>query len=278
MGTTDSVTQGSDPPGWLPAHTAGLVALVAGAGLTAIDVRLTAIPLGLFLLACVVAPFVPRWRFFGTTLTRGRPDGKSVALTFDDGPHGPTTGPLLDLLRERGVRAAFFVIGNHAAAYPELIRRMVREGHEVANHSASHPVFLMLRSPSTVAAEIANCNAALEPLGVRPLAFRPPVGIVSPRLWPALRRHGMFAVGFSRRAGDFGNRRVRGLADRLLRRTRAGDILLLHDGHLESDAGVREWLAEVSRVLDGLAERGLVARPLSELLGRPLASTVVTRQ
>jgi peptidoglycan/xylan/chitin deacetylase (PgdA/CDA1 family) len=266
------VTAPVPPSRFTPALASGLVALLAAAGLAfVVDPRLAAAPLGLFLVVCVAAPFFPGWRFFGRVVLRGRTDERWVALTFDDGPHPATTGPLLDLLRRRGVSATFFVIGRNAASHPDLVRRLLAEGHEAANHSAEHDPLLMLRSAAVVSREIAQCNDALGALGVRPLAFRPPVGIVSPRLWPALREHGMFAVGFSRRARDFGNRRIHGLARRLLRRVRPGDILLLHDTPPTRGRTVEEWLLEVERELDGLAERRLAIRPLAELLGRPIA-------
>lgn len=264
------MTEPAPPSRWSPALAGALLALAAAGGLAWLDLRLAALPLALFLALCLAAPFFPSWNFFGRMVRRGRTDRRRVALTFDDGPDPATTGPLLDLLRARGVPAAFFVIGNRAAAHPELLRRALTEGHELANHSARHDPFLMLRSPAVVAREVGRCNEALAALGVRALAFRPPVGIVSPRLWPALRRHGMFAVGFSRRARDFGNRRVPGLARRLLRGVRPGDILLLHDGPVRRGHTVEQWLAEIERVLDGLAERDLQPVALGELLGRPV--------
>lgn len=253
------------------AIASALVALAVAGSLAFVDLRLAVVPLGIFLVAVFTAPFFPGWGFFGPVLLRGSGSEPRVALTFDDGPHPTTTGPLLDLLRRRNVHVAFFVTGRSAAIYPDLVRRAIAEGHEVGNHSASHNPFLMLQSPRAVEREIGHCNEALAALGARPLAFRPPVGIVSPRLWPALRRHGMFAVGFSRRARDFGNRRISGLAARLLRGVRPGDILLLHDGPVHGRHTVEQWSAEVEKVLDGLAERKLQVVPLSVLLDRPIS-------
>jgi peptidoglycan/xylan/chitin deacetylase (PgdA/CDA1 family) len=253
------------------AIVSALVALALAGGLALVDLHLAVVPLGLFLVAVFTAPFFPGWGFFGPVVLRGPANEPRVALTFDDGPHPSTTGPLLDLLRRRNVHVAFFVTGRAAAIYPDLVRRALAEGHEVGNHSASHNPFLMLQLPRTVEREVGHCNEALAALGARPLAFRPPVGIVSPRLWPALRRHGMFAVGFSRRARDFGNRRISGMAARLLRGVRPGDILLLHDGPVHGRHTVEQWLAEVEQVLDGLAALKLPIVPLAVLLDRPVS-------
>jgi len=252
------------------AHLAGIAAVVVAAGLAFVDVRLVVVPLGLFLLVCLAAPFLPRWPFFGETVVHGSRDERCVALTFDDGPDPSTTPALLDLLARRGVQAAFFVVGGRAAAYPALIRRMLAEGHEIANHSSSHDPLLMLRSGKELGREIDGCNEALVALGVRSFVFRSPVGIVSPRLFPALRERGMTSVGFSRRGRDFGNRRIRGLARRVLRGVRAGDVVLLHDGPIADGSAVELWRAEMEAVLDGLAERRLEVRPLSEVIGRPV--------
>ena len=257
------------PPGRLaPAHLAGVATVFLAAGLAFIDVRLAVVPLGLYLLVCLAAPFLPRWPFFGRTVVHGSRDKPWVALTFDDGPDSSTTPVLLDLLARRGVHAAFFVIGGRAAAYPALVRRMLDEGHEVANHSSSHDPLLMLRSGAELAREIDGCNEALGALGIRSFVFRSPVGIVSPRLFPALRERGMTSVGFSRRGRDFGNRRIRGLARRVLRGIRPGDIVLLHDGPIADGSAVELWRGEIEAVLDGLAVRLLELRPLSEVIGR----------
>lgn len=221
------------------------------------------------ILLVFLAPLFPGWRLFGPYITKA-PSPDRVALTFDDGPHPRTTGPLLDLLGRRQVRACFFQVGSKVAREPDLTRRVLEEGHEVGNHTHTHDVMLSLRTRARVSQEIQQAQEAYAPLNVRPLCFRPPVGIVNPRLWPALLRQGLYAVGFSRRAMDWGNRKVPGLAGRLLRGVRGGDILLLHDCPGGDQFSVEAWLGEVEAVLDGLEQRGLKVEPLSQLLGRPV--------
>jgi len=99
------------------------------------------------------------------------------------------------------------------------------------------------------------------------LAFRPPVGITNPDLLPVLMDHGMFCVNFNRRAGDMGNRRVAGLARKLLRRARARDIILLHDT-LPHRVTVACLLEEFDRLLQGLKEKGLPVLPLAAVIGK----------
>jgi hypothetical protein len=189
-----------------------------------------------------------------------------VAITFDDGPDPRTLRPLLDLLAREKATATFFLVGRSAAAHPTLVREIVAAGHEVGNHSQTHDPFLMLRSCRRLAAEIEECQDVLARLGVIPLVFRPPVGITNPRLLGALRSQGLACVAFSCRPLDFGNRRLKGLKDRVLRRVRGGDIVLLHD-RLPGDVPVARWLEEIAGILAGLREMGLRVAPLSELVG-----------
>ena len=222
----------------------------------------------------VTAPFFPAWHLFGPWITRG--PGPGVALTFDDGPDPNLTPALLDLLARRRVRATFFVVGSRAEAHPDLVRRILDDGHTLGNHSQHHDPMLMLRSTARLGAEIDGCADALARFGVRPLCFRPPVGIVNPRLWPLLLRRGLWAVGFARRAADFGNRRVDRLAEKLLAKVRAGDVLLLHDKLPAADDHRRrdQVLAQVERLLGGLQHRGLCVAPLAEVIGRPVMEAV----
>lgn len=82
---------------------------------------------------------VPTYELRGDVLVRGNPFMREVALTFDDGPYGETTVQILDALKEQDVRATFFVVGKHVEARPDLVRRMLLDGHEVGNHTYSHP-------------------------------------------------------------------------------------------------------------------------------------------
>lgn len=252
------------------AHLAGLLAWQLAAVLWVLSPSWAWIPLALFLGLMAVGPFVPGWQLFGPCRCRGPGSLPRVCLTVDDGPDPRTTGPLLDLLARHQVRACFFVVGQRALRWPELISRILGDGHELGNHSHTHDIWLMLRSMKRLSAEVEDGQRILAAHGIRPLCFRPPVGIVNPRLWPVLLRQGLRCVGFSRRGWDRGNRRTAGLATRLLRRVGPGDILLLHDCSHETGFAIETWLQEVEQVLLGLSARGLSAVPLSQLLGAPV--------
>jgi hypothetical protein len=117
---------------------------------------------------------------------------------------------------------------------------------------------------------MAAAQDVLRTHGVNPLVFRPPVGIVSPRLWPALEKTGLTLVFFSNRPLDWGNRRLDNLSGRVLQRLQDGDIVLLHDKSPPDKQQVRLWLQEVEAVLDGIEEKGMRVVPLSDVIGMPV--------
>lgn len=239
-----------------------------------IDPRLAAVPLSLFVLACAIFPFFPRASFFFPVISRGRSAEHSVSLTFDDGPNPVSTRPLLRLLAERRVVATFFVTGAHSRRYPEIIREIVAEGHSVGNHSYSHDNFIMFRGPRTLVREIEDTQESLAGLGFVPAVFRPCVGITTPGYADALHHTGLAAVNFSRRARDMGNRRIRGLARRILGPLRAGDIILLHDAPPPLPENFQPWLAEVEGIISGIQAKGMRVAPLAELIERPVMTAV----
>lgn len=251
------------PGEWIGAAAFGLAFLLALA-----ELRLATIPLAGFLILSLAAPFSTRFGYFMPVVRRGNSGKRAVALTFDDGPDPETTPLLLDLLERRRVRAAFFVTGKQAESHPELIREILNRGHEIGNHTYRHDNLIMLRPARFLRREIDQTRHILAGFGVVPLAFRPPVGIISPRLPQVLQGSDTFVALFTRRAGDAGNRRVKGIARRLLRGVQPDDILLLHDILPPNPSLLPDWILEVERLLNGLEQRGLAVLPLSELIGR----------
>jgi peptidoglycan/xylan/chitin deacetylase (PgdA/CDA1 family) len=250
------------------AHIAGIAAFSLSTGLLFVRPDLAALPLGLFVFLCLVAPFLPRAGFFLPVISRGGGKGRAVTLTFDDGPDPAVTPLLLDLLGRYRLTAAFFVTGQNTKRYPELVRELLRRGHDVGNHSYRHDPLLMLRSRATLEDEIARTQALLAPFGIRPLTFRPPVGITNPRLPGVLGKLGMECVTFSCRACDFGNRRIGGLARTILGKVRPGAIVLLHDVSPPDSGRIAEWLEAVEEIIRGLTAEGYAIVPLSDLIGR----------
>jgi peptidoglycan-N-acetylglucosamine deacetylase len=252
------------------AERIGFGAFALAMAVSFLDLALAALPLAVFLLLCFTAPLLAGFSFFLPIISRGCTDAKAVALTFDDGPDPVSTPKLLDLLERHRAVATFFVSGKNAAAHPRLIEEIVSRGHTIGNHTYSHDNFIMLKSSGALRREIEAAQQVLANFGITPLAFRPPVGVTSPRLAGVLRETGMVAVNFSRRAGDRGNRRINGISRRILSGIGAGDILMLHDTRPHNAVLTPCWLNEIERVLSGVRERGLEIIPLSALIGRPV--------
>lgn len=254
---------------WLsPALLTGMTALFVSFLMLLIQPALVVIPLGLFILLCLVAPFLPGIGFFLPVISRRETVCRAVALTFDDGPDPGVTPRLLELLRRHGVPATFFVAGARAERHPALIREILSRGHTLGNHSYHHDPLLMLRSRAKLREEIARTQDLLSAFAVRPLAFRPPVGVTNSRLPGVLRELGMYCVNFSCRAFDRGNRRIAGLAEIILKKVRPGDIILLHDVAPKGGEGIEEWLGETEEIVSGLKRQGYQILSLEDLIDR----------
>lgn len=229
------------------------------------------VPPLLFGIVCLAAPFCYRIGFFLPIIAHGKKGSGAVALTFDDGPDPISTPVLLSLLEAHGLQATFFVVGRRVRIYPELVRAIMRAGHTLGNHSFNHDSLMAFKGKKHLYEDIAAAQQELGRLGVVPSVFRPPVGITYPGMGSVLKTLELTAVTFTRRARDCGNKSVRHLSHRILKKAAPGDIIMLHDlppGQKHMD----RWLSEVDAVLAGLKARSLTVRPLGELIGRPIDS------
>ena len=251
-----------------PAQITGMILLTVAASVFFINPFLAATISFFYIVLCVVASFFPRSNFFLPVISRGNTGQNLVALTFDDGPAQPTTIKIMDLLDKYSVKATFFVSGVNALSHLEIIREIIARGHTVGNHSFNHNPFVMLRSYNYLYQEIFRAQEVLRKMGIQTLAFRPPVGIINPKLAPILDKIGMFCVTFSCRAFDAGNRRVKNLGSRLLKKVKADDIILLHDVSPRSKENSVILLSEIESILQGLTVKGLKIVPLSTLISR----------
>ncbi len=252
------------------ADWAGLISFLAAILLSFVDLRCATVPLAGFVLLCLVAPFLPFMGYYLPVIIRGKSGERAVALTFDDGPDPRSTPELLRLLSNHRVMATFFVTGEKAFKHPDLVREIVRQGHSIGNHTFSHDNLLLLKGRHHLLNEIEETQNVLRDLGVIPLVFRPPAGVTSPGLEPVLRRLNLYTVNFSCRAFDGGNRRIRNLSKKILKRVRPDDIILLHDTRPKNDNLFSCWLKEMDQLLTGIGKKGLKVLPLSALIGKPV--------
>jgi peptidoglycan-N-acetylglucosamine deacetylase len=196
--------------------------------------------------------------WFGKALRRLPAGTNRVALTFDDGPSVPYTGQILDALGERNIKATFFVCGRNVERYPDVARRIVREGHAIGNHTYSHP-FLYLLGGKRVAEEIDRTQAAIEKItGVRPKLFRPPYGIRWFGLDRILRERGLKMVLWSGTGYDWKNSREQ-VVSSTINALEAGAVVLLHDGHavkFGEQVNRMDTVAALPEILDQAASMG----------------------
>jgi peptidoglycan/xylan/chitin deacetylase (PgdA/CDA1 family) len=253
-----------------PAAVTGYVAIALAFILSFVHVRFAVIPLSVFVILCAAAPFFPSWGFFLPVISRGRTGKPMVSLTFDDGPDPVTTRPLLQLLARHAAQATFFVTGERAAEYGDLISDILEHAHEIGNHSYSHDPLLMMRRSETLYREIESTQTLLKRFGISPVAFRPPVGITNPKLANALSKEGLYCMTFTCRAIDCGNRYIHGLSRKILKKVKPDDIILLHDVRPKGSIDTEGFLHEIDLILSGLKNKGLQVVPLAELLGRPV--------
>lgn len=176
-----------------------------------------------------VAPRSPRVPASYNAVNTSRP---VMALTFDDGPHPELTPKLLDILRHHGVRATFYVIGRNVETYPEIARRIVSEGHEIANHTWSHPALPSLGA-ARLNQEIEKTTAVIQRVtGRRPTNMRPPYGAINERVRQAMiRDHGLDVIMWSCDPLDWKRPGASVVAQRMVEGAAPGGILLAHDIH-----------------------------------------------
>ncbi|CAB4244241.1 Peptidoglycan/xylan/chitin deacetylase, PgdA/CDA1 family [Methylacidimicrobium sp. AP8] len=188
--------------------------------------------------------------------------GRRIAVTFDDGPTPGVTEKVLAALRERGLSATFFMIGERVSAAPSLAHRVREEGHEIGNHSYTHPQLGRLPAPQ-VLAQLERTQAAIEQAtGFRPRWMRPPYGSFRPAQALLAAQEGLGVVLWSVDTRDWARPGAERIRETVLTQTRPGSIVLMHDLHLQT--------AEVlPSILDGLLERGFAFTTISGFLGSP---------
>lgn len=161
-----------------------------------------------------------------------RTGDRSILLTIDDGPDPHDTTILLDLLDQHQVKAVFFMVGDRVLAHPELAREVVRRGHEIGNHTMTHPqATFWCAGPARTRREISECQRVIERVvGVKPRWFRAPVGHRNGFTHPIAGELGLEVMAWSRRGYDAVETDADKVLARILRRLGPGDIVLLHEG------------------------------------------------
>ncbi len=187
-------------------------------------------------------------------------DGMQIAFTFDDGPHATNTPRLLDMLKERGIKATFYCVGQCVAEYPEIAKRIVDEGHEIASHSWSHPNLIPM-SEANVRDQLERTHQVIkQATGVEPKTFRPPYGNFTQRQrnW-ANAMYGYKIALWDVDTLDWKHRNSARVEAVTLAETRAGSIILTHDIH-------KSTIDAMPATFDALLAKGFKFVTVSELI------------
>ena len=241
-----ALIEGEPPASWI-------IAAIVAAG------AIAAMAWGVFRVnSSIWAPTL--WRAPGAT--------RNVALTFDDGPDPEFTPRILEILRGRDVRAAFFVVGERAEKHGDLLALAHEQGHLLLNHSHSHGLWINFSLHRKLRQEIRACNQAIRAaIGREPRLYRPPHGFKNPALGDVLAGERMTAIGWQIRGFDAVQSDPAKIAKRIVSRARAGGVILLHDGAgLQGSDDRSATIAALPVIIDGLRARGLNPVRLDELL------------
>ncbi|HUL04385.1 MAG TPA: polysaccharide deacetylase family protein [Gemmatimonadales bacterium] len=229
-----------------------------------------AFPAGLGVLATgalALGVYDPNNPLFGRVIGRGARAGRSIYLTFDDGPNPTATERVLDTLVRDSVPAAFFLVGAHVQRFPDLARRTADAGYEIGNHTQHH-VKLHRRGPGRIRRELEDAHQAIFEVTARaPRAFRAPHGYRNPFVAPAARRLGYRTFGWTFGVWDTARPGAEEIRRRVRVKLRPGAIILLHDGDGYDPTGDRRQTAEaLPGIIRDARDQGYAFRPLSELL------------
>lgn len=210
----------------------------------------------------------PKSQFYGRTFTGTDRATKEIALTFDDGPNDPYTFQLLEILEKRNIRATFFMIGKYVDLRPDIARTVAEAGHSVGNHTYTHPN-LIFQTGWQLRDEIARCDRALnDAIGERRTKlFRPPFGGRRPATLRTIRAMGFTPIMWNVTGFDWDAKSSATIEQKVTRRIRGGNVVLLHDGgHLRFGADRSCTVAAVEHLLERYLGEGYTFKTIPEMM------------
>ncbi|GGD75473.1 polysaccharide deacetylase family protein [Paenibacillus nasutitermitis] len=197
---------------------------------------------------------------------------KVMALTFDDGPDPVQTLEILDLLKQYDAKCTFFVVGKRVKQYPDIMKRVSAEGHEIANHTYSHAYFRIPSSGRQVREEIERTeNEIFKLIGRKSVLFRPPGGVYDDTIVKVSNQMGLVPIMWSwhQDTRDWSRPGVQRIRNKVLENARNGDIVLFHD-HVQ---GKTQTTAALKVILPELKARGYRFITVSELMKCSITET-----
>ena len=207
----------------------------------------------------------PVWSSYGkrdNVYSQVSTEEKAIALTFDDGPHPKYTAQILDILKEYGVKATFFVIGKNAELCKDVVKRCAEEGHEIGNHTYTHATADAC-SYETLKEEIGKTERIITSLtGRTPYLFRPPTGLCNQNTVALSKELGFKTIVWNVDTRDWAHTRTERIISSVLGNVKSGSIILMHD-YIDPPSYTPEALRVI---IPELIARGYTFVTVSELL------------
>ena len=189
---------------------------------------------------------------------------KVVALTFDDGPSG-STDQVLKILREKDVQATFFVVGKHIEKNPELLQEIYFSGHQVGNHSYSHPVMYFMNQTDIIKEFAQTEDLVFELIKIRPSIIRVPFGWYHQlNMWRLLETNHYQIIDWNVDPMDWKRASAQKIVDEVISSVEPGSIILLHDGPPEADR--TPTIEALPKIIDELYQKGYQFVTIEELM------------
>jgi peptidoglycan-N-acetylglucosamine deacetylase len=224
---------------------------------------------GKALLVFVIAGFIyggiceaPQYNFFGMVQNRVKTKEQLIALTFDDGPSAKYTPRILDILKENGMNATFFITGEKAEIYPNIIRRILREGNDLGNHTYSHPFLFKERSVLRKEEILKTDEAVFRITGQHMKYFRAPYEYRDVRLVKLLRRMNYVYISHNESSLDAMGANSKKIQSQIMKNLHPGVIILMHDARGNRE----ETVKALAIVLPELRAKGYRSVTIGELI------------
>ena len=185
---------------------------------------------------CVYGVVSVSHSFYLKSLCRNHNVTDKIALTFDDGVDADITPRVLDVLERHKAKATFFIIGEKAKLYPEIVAEIVKRGHSIGNHSYFHRGTFPLQTSKSIKDELVKCTEVLEKITKQKITlFRPPFGVTNPMIGKAVSGLKLTSIGWSIRSFDTMGHPLEKVAERVIKQIVAGKVILLHDNRTGAD-------------------------------------------
>ncbi len=215
----------------------------------------------------VLAVVAPNSDAFGNVIDHGPRTQNTVAITFDDGPDPTWTPQIEAILDSAGVKGTFFEVGRAVEAHPDIVKSLVSDGHEIANHSYTHGAWDWLKPSYNDGARAEEAFKAT--VDLCPALFRPPHGSKSPMLLESISNLGLETVTWDVTGHDWQINDPEEVARQILDAVKPGSIILLHDAIAGTSSDRSVVVKALPIILSGLKARGLTPVRLDQLLSTP---------